>query len=61
MLKDMPPPLPALSWRDGFLIWTLAVAFGIIGGIVAGFYFIGYHFSAATKALRSSTRRDKDN
>ena len=61
MLKDMPPPLPALSWRDGFLILSLAVAFGIIGGIVASFYFIGYHFRAATEALRWSRRRDIDN
>jgi hypothetical protein len=60
-LKDIPPSLSALSWRDGFLIWSLAVAFGIIGGIVAGFYFIGYHLCAATKALRWSTGRDKNN
>ena len=60
MLKDMPPVVPALSWRDGFLVWTLAVAFGIIGGIVAGIYFIGYHFRGATRTLRSSTTLDKD-
>jgi hypothetical protein len=59
-LKDIAPSLSALSWRDGFLIWSLAVAFGIIGGIVAGFHFIGYHLCAATKALRWSGR-DKNN
>ena len=56
MLKDMSPVEPALNLREGLLIWTLAIAFGIIGGVVAGLYFIGYHFRAATRALRSTLR-----
>ena len=60
MLKAVPPVVPALSLRDGVLVWTLAIAFGIVGGIVAGIFFVGYHFRAATRALRSSTTLDKD-
>jgi len=56
VLKDMSPAVPALSARDGFLVWTLAIAFGIIGGIVTGIYFIGYQFRAATGVLRSTMR-----
>jgi len=52
----MSPAVPALSARDGFLVWTLAIAFGIIGGIVTGIYFIGYQFRAATGVLRSTMR-----
>jgi hypothetical protein len=52
----MSPVVPALNLREGLLIWTLAIAFGIIGGIVASIYFIGYHFRAATRALRSTWR-----
>jgi len=59
-LKDLPPVVPALGLRDGVLVWTLAIAFGIIGGIVTSIFFVGYHFRAATSALRSSTALDKD-
>jgi len=60
VLKDLPPAVPALSVRDGVLVWTLAIAFGIIGGIVAGLFFIGYHFRAVTRGLRSSSVPDRD-
>ena len=49
MLKDQPPVVPAL-----------AIAFGIVGGIVAGIFFVRYHFYEATSALRSSAALDKD-
>ena len=60
MLKDLPPVVPALSLRDGVLVWILAIAFGIIGAIVAGLYFVGYHVRTVTKGLRSSTVPDRD-
>ena len=60
MLKDQPRVVPALSLRDGVLVWTLAIAFGIVGGIVAGIFFVRYHFYEATSALRSSAALDKD-
>src|SRR5688500_5836813 len=54
VLKESSPVVPALSLRDGFLVWVVAIAFGIIGGIVAGLFFVGYHVRAAASALRSS-------
>ena len=60
MLKDPPPVVPELSLRDGVLVWVLAIAFGIVGGIVAGIFFVGYHVRAATSGLRTSTTPDKD-
>jgi hypothetical protein len=60
VLKDPPPVVPAPSLRDGVLVWILAIAFGIVGGIVAGIFFVGYHVRAATRGLRTSTTPDKD-
>jgi 7-keto-8-aminopelargonate synthetase-like enzyme len=58
--KDPPPVGPALSLRDDVLVWTLAIAFGIVGGIVAGSFFVGYHFRSVTRGFRSSTTLDKE-
>jgi hypothetical protein len=42
--------------RDSFLVWAVAIAFGLVGGIVAGIFFVGYHLRAAAGALRAVTR-----
>ena len=60
MLKEFPPVVPALSLRDGLLVWIVAIAFGIIGSLVAGLFFVGYHMRAGVAALwRATTGSDK--
>ena len=59
MPNEISPVVPTLSLRDGFLVWILAIAFGIIGSLVAAIFFVGYHVRAAGAALRTSTGADK--
>ena len=59
MLKEFPPVTPALSLRDGLLVWVVAIAFGLIGGLVATIFFVGYHLRAGVTALFLSTRAGK--
>ena len=56
MLKELPPVMPDLSLRDGLLVWAVAIAFGLVSGIVAGIFFVGYHVRAAAAALLSLAR-----
>ena len=56
VLKELPPVMPALSLRDGLLVWAVAISFGLVGGIVAGIFFVGYHLRAAAGAVRAVTR-----
>jgi hypothetical protein len=59
VLKEFPPVAPTLSLRDDLLVWVVAIAFGLIGGLVAGIFFVGYHLRAGVAAVFRSTGAGK--